>query len=233
MSRHAADPTHRLRRLPGLGGQRAGYRTAYRQPIWPDGHKDRAPDLSIHRREGQTSGQVVIRVGITETGDVQSAEAISGDATLAQTAVDAAKQWKFKPYLKDRAPTKIAVSLPFAFLYLDEPGDRPAESFWRDVPRDLITVRIAEGAPEAMIAHKVEPEYPPIAMTPRIQGNVLLFVVIGKDDAVHDVRVIDGHPLLRQASIDAVVRWRYKPVLLDGRPIDAQTVILVRYMIGG
>lgn len=178
-------------------------------------------------------GKVVVKVVITDTGDVESAEAISGDPTLAQTAVDAAKQWKFKPYLKDGSPAKIAINLPFAFRYLDKPSDTPPESFWRDVPRDLITVRLAEGGSAGMIAHKVQPEYPPIARTARIQGNVSMFVVIGKDGAVHDVRVIEGHPLLRQASIDAVIQWRYKPVLLDGQPIDAQTVIVISFALSG
>jgi len=41
-------------------------------------------------------GQVVVKVVISETGDVEKAEVISGDPVLAKAAIEAAKQWKFE-----------------------------------------------------------------------------------------------------------------------------------------
>lgn len=116
-------------------------------------------------------GKVVVRAVISESGDIESAEPVSGDLVLAQSAVDAAKQWKFMPYLKDGSPTKMAINVPFAFICIDsdskntQPLVTTNDSFWRDVPRELITVRASEGGTgnPGLILHRVEPTYPVIA----------------------------------------------------------------------
>jgi TonB family protein len=60
-------------------------------------------------------GQVIVRIVVDETGDVDSSEVISGNPVLAAAAVDAVKQWKFKPFIKNGQPVKAAVKLPFDF----------------------------------------------------------------------------------------------------------------------
>jgi TonB family protein len=183
---------------------------------------------------GKLQGKVLVKVVISESGEVESAEAVSGDPTLAQAAIYAAKQWKFKPYLKNGSSTKVAMNLPFAFIYLDNPKAQSPlvttpESFWRDTPRDLITIRLSQEVAKKMLSHGVVPAYPPIAKAAGIGGAVAIFVVIGKDGAIQDLHLISGHPLLTHASLDALKQWRYKPLLLDGQPIDAQTVVVVDY----
>ena len=81
-----------------------------------------------------------------------------------------------------------------------------------------------------MVSHRVEPIYPALAKAARIQGTVRIFVVIGKDGAIQDLHLMSGHPLLTQASLDAVKQLRYKPLLLDGQPIDVQTIIEVHFL---
>ena len=44
----------------------------------------------------------------------------------------------------------------------------------------------------------------------------MLQAVIGKDGAVRELRVISGHPMLNQAAIEAVKRWRYAPIGFQG-----------------
>jgi len=55
----------------------------------------------------------------------------------------------------------------------------------------------------------VDPVYPPLAFAARIQGVVLLQVMIGPDGKVSNLRVVTGHPVLIQAAIEAVKQWIY------------------------
>ena len=44
---------------------------------------------------------------------------------------------------------------------------------------------------------------------------------------------MSGHPMLVQAAIDAVKQWRYRPYILNGRPIEVETEITVNFRLGG
>lgn len=57
----------------------------------------------------------------------------------------------------------------------------------------------------------VEAAYPPLARQARVQGVVLMQVLIGQEGKVTNVRVLSGPPLLVQAAIEAVKEWVYPP----------------------
>jgi protein TonB len=46
------------------------------------------------------------------------------------------------------------------------------------------------------------------------------------------VKVLRGHPLLRQAAVDAVKSWIYKPAVLNGTPIETQTQVNLNFQGG-
>ena len=56
-------------------------------------------------------------------------------------------------------------------------------------------------------------------------------VVARKTGQVTDVSVLSGHPLLNEAAIDAVRQWQYRPMLLNGQPIDVVTTVTVNFSI--
>ncbi len=91
--------------------------------------------------------------------------------------------------------------------------------------------RIRQGGnvQQAMLLVQIKPVYPPLAKQARIQGVVILEAVIGKDGAVSEIKVINGHPLLQQAAIDAVSQWKYKPTLLNGEPVEVVTTVTVNF----
>ena len=57
----------------------------------------------------------------------------------------------------------------------------------------------------------VPPVYPAIAQSARVQGDVVVAALIGKDGRVIDVAVVQSIPLLDQAAIDAVRQWEFEP----------------------
>ena len=77
----------------------------------------------------------------------------------------------------------------------------------------------------------VAPVYPAFAITARKQGTVILEVVIDESGAVSRVRVLRSEPLLDDAAIEAVKRWRYTPTLLNNVPIPILMTVTVRFTL--
>jgi protein TonB len=93
--------------------------------------------------------------------------------------------------------------------------------------------RIRQGGhvQEAMLVHRVMPVYPPLARQVRVQGSVHLEGIIGRDGTVQQLRVVDGHPLLVGAAMEAVRQWRYRPTLLNGDVVEVIAPIEVRFIL--
>lgn len=79
---------------------------------------------------------------------------------------------------------------------------------------------------------RVNPVYPPLAKSARIQGTVALSAIIGKDGRIAELTVVSGHPMLIQAALGAVQQWQYKPTLLNGTPVEVATQINVVFTLG-
>src|SRR5947207_10693580 len=94
-------------------------------------------------------------------------------------------------------------------------------------------VRVSAGVTAGLVIHKVQPNYPPLAKTARVQGTVQLAAIIGKDGTIQNLHVISGHALLTQAAIEAFKQWRYKHYILNGEPVDVDTTIQVNFTLSG
>jgi periplasmic protein TonB len=94
-------------------------------------------------------------------------------------------------------------------------------------------VRISQGVTKGMRVNQVQPAYPSIARAARIQGDVILTAIIGKDGSIQDLQLVSGHPMLVPAAIEAVKQWRYHPYLLNGQPVEVETTITVFFRLFG
>jgi periplasmic protein TonB len=63
----------------------------------------------------------------------------------------------------------------------------------------------------------------------RLQGTVLLHAVISKEGRIENLQLIEGHPMLVEAAINAVRQWQYKPYLLSGEPVEVETTVSVNF----
>lgn len=86
---------------------------------------------------------------------------------------------------------------------------------------------------EGSLIRRVQPVYPPLARSARIQGSVVLVAVISKAGTIENLRLLSGHPMLVPAAIDAVSQWRYRPYILNAEPIEVETQITVNFILGG
>lgn len=75
----------------------------------------------------------------------------------------------------------------------------------------------------------VQPAYPEMAREAKIQGRVVLQVLVGADGRVKKVKVIRSIPYLEDASKNAVLRWVFKPALLKGHPVPAWVEVPVDF----
>lgn len=85
---------------------------------------------------------------------------------------------------------------------------------------------------EGNIIRRVQPFYPPLARSAGIQGSVLLRAVIGRNGTIEKILVINGHPLLAKAAVEAVSQWLYRPYYLNDQPVEVETQVTVNFVLG-
>ena len=101
----------------------------------------------------------------------------------------------------------------------------------RFVPVAPQRVRISQGVTKGLLVHRVEPTYPPLARSARVQGDVVLSAVIDTNGQITNLQLVSGHPMLVPSAISAVKEWRYKPYLLNGQPVEVETTITVIFSL--
>lgn len=79
-----------------------------------------------------------------------------------------------------------------------------------------------------LIASRV-PVYPETAKIDGVEGSVVLQAIISTGGTVKRVHVLQGDSRLRSAATEAVYKWRYRPYLLNGRPVEVATTITVDF----
>jgi TonB family protein len=77
----------------------------------------------------------------------------------------------------------------------------------------------------------VNPVYPPDAKEARVQGVVILEVLIGQDGKVENSRILRSIPMLDQAAADAVRQWEFTPTLLNGNPVKVVMTVTVNFTL--
>jgi protein TonB len=81
-------------------------------------------------------------------------------------------------------------------------------------------VRVGGQIQPPTLLRRVEPNYPPTAVSARLQGIVILEAIVDEDGRVKDVKVLRSvNPLLDREALLAVRQWQYSPVVLNGTPV--------------
>ncbi len=103
----------------------------------------------------------------------------------------------------------------------------------------------AEAAPPKIV-HKVNPDYPDAAQEDKSEGMFRIAVVVGKDGAVRDARVVassstpgklddakalKGDPRLAEAAVAAVRQWRYEPVVMNGKAVEVPLTVTINFKL--
>jgi len=78
---------------------------------------------------------------------------------------------------------------------------------------------------------QVRPDYPLLAKQARIQGQVLIDAVLDEEGNVIQMQVVSGPPLLHQAALDALKKWKYEPVYLNDQPIAVEMIVTITFQL--
>ncbi|MET0646734.1 MAG: TonB family protein [Pyrinomonadaceae bacterium] len=79
---------------------------------------------------------------------------------------------------------------------------------------------------------KPQPAYSPVAKAARAQGTVVLQVTLDEAGRVISAQAVSGHPLLRQAAVEAAGRARFSPTLLSGQPTKVTGLLTYNFTTG-
>lgn len=86
------------------------------------------------------------------------------------------------------------------------------------------------GIPVAI--YSPEPTFSDEARKQKVQGIVMLMLVVGKDGRPYDIHVRQSLGMgLDEQAIETVKTWRFRPATLDGKPVDAQIAVEVNFRL--
>ena len=181
------------------------------EPLYPD-----------EARQARISGIVILETTIDRNGVMKDVRVLKPlPFGLSQAAVDAVKQWSFKPGTKNGEPVDVISNLTINFM-LEKPDPGSA-----DAP-----LRVGGDVQAPVAIEKVEAAYTEEARNARISGIIILEVVIGRDGLVKKASVLKPLPFgLDQAAIDAVTQWKFKPGTLNDKPVDVIFNIVINFKL--
>ncbi|HZQ68271.1 MAG TPA: TonB family protein [Terriglobales bacterium] len=82
---------------------------------------------------------------------------------------------------------------------------------------------------EQLVTHRVDPVYPDAARQSKLQGVVLIDMLVGPDGTVLDLHPVSGPAELTAAAADAVRWWRFQPYRVNGQAVAVETTVAVDF----
>jgi len=83
------------------------------------------------------------------------------------------------------------------------------------------------------VAKVVQPDYPLEAAAKKLQGKVLIRVLILETGDVDKTEIVNGDAILAQAAAEAMLSWKFKPFIKDGKPVRVSTSLPYTFSLKG
>ena len=105
------------------------------------------------------------------------------------------------------------------------PGDAVGQAGRQDNPEGFRSECVAEpllrgASQEPVLVERHEPVYSPEARESKVSGFAMLSLAISSSGVVCDAKFVRRlDPAVDKAILEAVLRWRFKPAMLNGKPI--------------
>ncbi|HKS29843.1 MAG TPA: TonB family protein [Pyrinomonadaceae bacterium] len=93
------------------------------------------------------------------------------------------------------------------------------------------TETISGGVLNDKAIEKPLPPYPAVAKAAGASGTVTVNVIVDEEGRVEKAKAISGHPLLRQAAVEAAYQARFTPTKLSGAPVKVSGVITYDFVL--
>ncbi len=141
-------------------------------------------------------------------------------------------------------PVLTLLLMPLVIVAITTPLPKPAHKLTEvsapvQVPKAIYEARAPQSEPmdflraniqESYLMYKVNPAYPEQAKREGIQRTAKLRIIINEEGFVYDVKGNpENNPVLEQAAIPAVKRWRFRPFLIKDVPVAIETTVTVNF----
>src|SRR5262245_39402745 len=90
-------------------------------------------------------------------------------------------------------------------------------------------VQLSEAVAMANLVEVTAPRRPGDLGT-HIVGKVLLKIVIDQDGKLAEAKVLSGHPMLGQASLESVIQWKFRPYRQNDVPVEVETTATIEFI---
>lgn len=162
------------------------------------------------------------------------AQVEAGDPTNA-AVVEAGRELAVK--LQERARSSITAGKP-------ADADLAQARRWGADPKELAAIQQLQSAPKsagavdtAALAGSLKrtrspaPDYPEAALSQKIAGSVLVQFTVDVNGETRDVRVLEANPpgVFDRAATNAIRRWRYAPMIVNGTAVQVPVKTLLRF----
>jgi hypothetical protein len=97
--------------------------------------------------------------------------------------------------------------------------------------REPLRITVGSNVQQAKLLSQPPPKYPPEARRRRIQGTLEFQATIGKQGGIGELEFLRGPLIFYETSRESLLRWKYRPTLLNGEPVDVLTRIDVSYTL--
>ncbi len=95
------------------------------------------------------------------------------------------------------------------------------------------TQRVSGGVLQGNATRKVQPPYPALAKAAGAEGSVQVAITVNENGEVTTTEAVSGHPLLKEAALEAAKEWKFKQTELAGKPVKVQGLLTFNFTLDG
>jgi TonB family protein len=216
-------------------------------PIGP-GIQAPTPTRSVNAKytrdaiQAKIEGLVELTMVVLPNGnvsDVQVTKSLDSRYGLDQQAIDAAKQWRFKPGTKDGRVVPMFVTVLMEFRLSDRgspstPSLTPATVAARDDFYKDTYPSVYPKLETPVVVRSAQPKYASEALRAKLQGTVEVEAVVDVDGTVSRARVtksLDKQSGLDESALEAARGWVFEPGRLNGQPVPVVVTLKLEFRI--
>jgi TonB family protein len=119
-----------------------------------------------------------------------------------------------------RARRRTAIAIPLLLLLMT------TVSFAEKI------YKIGPGIVAPKVLEKIEPQYTQEARAAKIEGPVMMTIVVGTDQRAHDIKITKSlDPGLDASAINSIKAWKFQPGTKNGKPVSVQAKIEVNFRL--
>lgn len=181
--------------------------------------EDHALALKPDYREAMTYKNILLRMQANQTDDLAERARLIAEADALRNRV-----MEMQRLENSQSPTPGT----------SDPATPPFTGFpeaYEDTMARLTPIRVGGGIRVPTKTQDVKPVYPAAAQAARVQGVVIIEALVDSSGSIANARVLRSIPMLDDAALGAVSRWRFTPTQLNGAPASVVMTVTVNFTL--